>query len=261
MIQQQRQAQRRRRSVVHYAVGLALSLLVSALLPTGAEAAQRVYPLVFELAPFGNEARTSLWVENTGQEPISVEIVVNAVSMTEDGIESWTPADDVFLIFPPLAVVQPGGTQKIAVQYVGDPDISASQAYRVSVRQVPVDLAGSGTVGVAVAVNFNTLANVVPAGATAQVQSRSLTPQAQEGVWEIVLENTGRRFARFSETEWRFQDAAGQTRVIAGNDMKGMTEGSGSNFLLPTSIRRLRIPALEGFDPATTKISVSVTAE
>ena len=43
--------------------------------------------------------------------------------------------------------------------------------------------------------------------------------------------------------------------------MKGMTEGSGSNFLLPASIRRLRIPALEGFDPATTKISVSVTAE
>ena len=258
---QQRPSLPRHRPTFFRALGLALGLLVLALAPSGTEAAQRVYPLVFELAPFGKDAQTSLWIENTGQQPISVEVVVNAVSMTEDGTESWTPAEESFLIFPPLAVVQPGGTQKIAVQYVGDPDISASQAYRVSVRQVPVDLTGSGRVGVAVAVNFNTLANVVPAGVTARVQPRSLTPQSQDSVWEIVLENTGRRFARFSEMEWRFQDAAGQTKVIAGNDLKGMTEGSGGNFVLPASIRRLRIPALEGFDPATTKVSVSVTAE
>ena len=265
MIQHPRAPQGQRRPTSPFAGtrlgSAALVFLISLVLLSGAQAAQRVYPLVFELAPFGSDAQTSLWIENSGQTPTSVEIVVNSVSMTEDGTESWTPADEDFLIFPPLAVVQPGGTQKVAVQYVGDPDLKASRAFRVSVRQVPVDLSGSGTVGVAVAVNFNTLANVVPAGVAAELQPRSLTPQAEEGKWEIVLENTGTRFARFSEMEWSFEDAAGQAQVIAGNDLKGMTEGNGSNFLPPQTTRRLRIPALQGFNPTTTRINVSVKTE
>lgn len=84
------------------------------------------------------------------------------MEMDESGKSATKPAGEEFLLFPPQALIPPGATQSFRVQWVGDPQIKASQSYIFSVNQVPVKMP-KGTSGVQVVFNFATIVNVAPA--------------------------------------------------------------------------------------------------
>ena len=131
--------------------------------------AQRVEPMVFELASSGTKSTTSLRVSNNKSSPLTIEVEPTRISLDDEGNETRTLAEDDFLIYPPQSILQPGKTQVIKVKYIGDPNIDISKAYRISVKQVPVDLGLGDTTGVGLLLNFNTLANVIPAKAKAEL--------------------------------------------------------------------------------------------
>ena len=234
-----------------------MSKLLLAILALGAAQstlAQRVQPMVYELAPSGSDATQSLRIENSKSTPVTLEFVASKIILDENGRETNESAEDDFLIFPPQALIQPGKTQLVRVKYVGNPDLEQSKAYRISVKQLPVTLDKSGSTGVAMLVNFNTLANVVPKSAKPSLAITDISA-ADNGMWSITVENTGDRYARLSKTEWTVESTDGSAKPmrLKKDQVGGLTE---LNLILPNSKLTQLIRALDGFDPTTTRITI-----
>jgi fimbrial chaperone protein len=218
-------------------------LLLSALAAAaGPAAAQRVEPMAYDLAPLGEASQRTLRITNNREAPLTVEMRAFRLDLSDTGAETLIPADDVFLIFPPQAIIAAGATQAVRVRYLGEPDLAASQAYRVEVRQIPVDWTGSGDARLGVAVSFLTLAQIVPDGAEPGLRIERLEPRA-EGGWRFVLVNDGARYARLSEYQWRLSGPNGESRVIEAAEAHGAL-GEPHNLIAPGAVRVMDTPAL-----------------
>ncbi len=150
----------------------------------------RVEPMSAELATTGPEAKGEIRIDNPHDHPITVELVTEYRDFDSDGKEIRTPAEDDFLIFPPQTLVQPGKTQLVRYQYIGDPSIVATKAYVINVRQLPIDLKPDEKSGMKFLYNFGLARYVIPQGAVATPTAENIhvTPQ---GHLEFVLKNTG----------------------------------------------------------------------
>lgn len=207
--------------------------------------AHRVYPMSYELSPVGAGASTVLRVDNTTDRPLTLEMNVEKRSWDENGIETRVPADDDFLILPPQMIVEPGKTQAIRVQYVGEPVVDNTAMYVVGVNQVPVSDPTAPT-GVQFVINFGTAAYVVPQGAKTELNVVSVTASSQAGQLAVMLENTGARYAPLGNTVWTFTNAAGQKMELSGDPLREALVTS----IVPSNARRtFNVPVAEGFDP------------
>ena len=117
---------------------LALLLLAASVLLPPAQAFD-VNPVVSVIELPGDGAGITLTLRNSRGEslPVSFEIVERSVN--EDGTENTRPADDLFVIFPPQAVVAPGKSQAIRVQWIGAPP-STSRSFTLFAAEEAVDL-------------------------------------------------------------------------------------------------------------------------
>ena len=224
------------------------------LLSTTAQA-QRVSPMVFELEPTGSQSATSLRVENNKEEAMTVEFIATKINLDEYGNETRTPADEDFLIYPPQALIQSGKAQVVKVKYVGDPVITESTAYRVSVIQLAVQSDDPSFQGIGVLVNFNTLVNVSPLDSKPEL-AVSQIKAVTDDKWELLIENTGNRFCRFSKTTWEIKSTVDPNNVHSLGQLE-VGQLLDKNLIVPNSKLRVTIPAIEGFDPTQTSISIS----
>lgn len=205
--------------------------------------AHRVYPMSYELAPAGSGAATVLRVDNTTERPLTLEVSVEKRSWDERGNETRTPAEDDFLVLPPQMIVDPGKTQAIRVQYVGDPVLEQTAMYVIGVNQVPVADPSAGN-GVQFVINFGTAAYVVPAGAKTELNVVSVAATGEPDKMEVVLENTGARYAPLGSTTWTFTNGAGQKMELSGDPLRETLIAS----VVPAGARRIfTVPAAEGF--------------
>jgi fimbrial chaperone protein len=97
-----------------------------------AVAATSVSPIQLEMTSAGPASRTQVTVTNTSQAPLAIETSLQRVELSENGEEKLSKAGDEFLIFPPQAMVPPGGTQVFRVQWVDEPRLERSQSFRLS---------------------------------------------------------------------------------------------------------------------------------
>ena len=234
-------------------IGLSLLALGFLSITTSAHA-QRVEPMSYNMAPSGSGATKALRIQNTTQKSITVELTANKVSVDDYGDETKTPAEDDFLIFPPQAIIKPGKTQTVRVKYIGDPKIEKSAAYRISVGQLPIDLGGRTGGAVGFVINFHTLATIVPKDSIAKLSVSSIKPGVN-GHWDITIENTGNRMGRLSRSTWKLSDTSGNNKTLAEQDVSKITD---KNLVMPGAKLKLSIPALEGFNPSTTSVDISV---
>jgi fimbrial chaperone protein len=130
-------------------------------------AAFRVDPMSADLASSGPDAKAEIRIENPHDHPITIELVTEQRDFDANGKETRTPAEDDFLIFPPQTLVQPGKTQLVRYQYIGDPKIPATKAFVINVRQLPIDLKPDAASGMKFLYNFGLARYVVPEGAVA----------------------------------------------------------------------------------------------
>jgi len=191
--------------------------------------AMRVSPMVVEMESRGSDTVARIEVQNVNPGNLAFETRIYKMTFDENGTIVETPADDRFLVFPPQGVLPAGGRQVIRVQWVGAPDLAASEAYYISVNQLPVELAPSTPDAVEAQVqvlyHMRALAVVAPPGARPNVEVASARSamiqlpaegQAKETrppveVVEVKLRNTGRRHAMMSNFGWRLE----------GTDTKG----------------------------------------
>jgi fimbrial chaperone protein len=208
--------------------------------------AYQVAPMIYDLAPSGANAATTIRVKNDGDKPITIELVTEKRDFDVQGKETRTPADDDFVLFPPQAVVAAGKTQAVRVQYVGAPDIAKSVMYSVMVKQVPVKLPNTGPSGVQFVFNFGTVANVVPRDAKATVEVVSVEP-ANNG-YQLRLRNSGNKYANLSVGRIMLGGGAADI-AFAGDPWR---KALGPSWLLPGHDRLINIPSQPGLGKKVT---------
>jgi P pilus assembly chaperone PapD len=126
--------------------------------------ATAVEPVVIDLQASGRRMSQVVTVRNTFGSPLPVELRVQEAEYSADGVRGTGRESDDLLVFPPQAIIQPGRTQSFRVQYVGDPALSQSKHYFVTVAQLPVQLP-EGQSAVQVLYNFQVVVGVGVTGA------------------------------------------------------------------------------------------------
>ena len=100
----------------------------------------KILPISRTFTPIGNEASQSYDLISDSNEPEAVQLSVVTREMDIDGNESYTPADDDFLIYPPQVILQPNTKQTVLVTWVGDSNPTKELYYRLVSEQVPINL-------------------------------------------------------------------------------------------------------------------------
>jgi len=141
----------------------ALTMFCAALLPAQAASAMTVQPVVIDLQTAGRDMSAVVTVENTFATPLPVELSVQELELTPEGVKQTGRDPGDLLVFPPQAIIEPGQTQTFRVQYVGDPALAKSKHYYVTVAQMPVKLP-EGQSAIQILYNFQVLISIKPAG-------------------------------------------------------------------------------------------------
>ena len=128
-----------------------------------AACAMTVQPVVIDLQTSGRSMSQVVTVENTFANPLPVELTVQELELTADGVKQTGKDNGDLLVFPPQALIAPGQTQTFRVQYVGDPDLKRSRHYYITVAQLPVKLP-QGQSAIQILYNFQVLVSVEPQG-------------------------------------------------------------------------------------------------
>ncbi|MBB4798827.1 fimbrial chaperone protein [Brevundimonas bullata] len=253
--------------------------LVAGLLVMSAAWAMRVSPMVSELTTTGAGSAARIEVGNVGSAALPFETLITRMDIDADGNIVETPADEDFLVFPPQGLVPVGGRQVVRVQWVGEPTIESSSAYYLWVKQLPVQVDpttpdSGGSLSVQVLYTMKALIVVAPPGAQPKVEVLSAVPAmvtppepevdpslsggeasppppAQPGV-EIVVANTGKRYALMSGATWIMEgtDKAGQPfhREFTGDEISQIV---GVGYLAPLGGKRtFKVPTGVELDPA-----------
>jgi len=199
--------------------------------------------MTYELTPSGRGATQDVRVENTDATPLPVELHVERRHIGLNGEDLREPADDDFVIFPPQGIVPPNGFQNFRVQYIGDPAITETALYVVTVAQLPVDTSATDASGVKFLFNLGTSVAVSPPGTTANVVTKSVEPSATAGMLKVTVVNEGKRFARLHTGAWTFS-SQGRTETLEGEPLRGAVA---QPLIEPGATRILELPVGEGF--------------
>ncbi len=204
--------------------------------------AYRVTPLLIELTDQGRDRAGQIRVENTTDRPLTFEAFALDWSISETGERETSPAASPLLIFPPQAIVPPGETQVVRVEWVGGA-VERSRDFIVMIEQLPVDFTpdqedGSG---VQFLFNFGAAVHVAPQGASADLNIASARQDG--GVAVVRVENTGDRHSYLGD----------RGLVIAHGDRSfeytgdALAEAMGNTLIAAGAVREVRIALPEGF--------------
>ena len=260
-------------------LGALIGGLAAGLLVMSAAWAMRVSPMVSELTTSGAGSAARIEVGNIGSAALPFETLITRMEIDADGNIVETPADEDFLVFPPQGLVPVGGRQVVRVQWIGEPTIESSHAYYLWVKQLPVVTdptvpESGGALSVQVLYTMKALIVVAPPGAQPKIEVVSVTPAmvapptpdvdpslsggeappaptAEPGI-EIVVTNTGKRYALMSGATWIVEgtDKAGQA-FRREYDSNAIAQTVGVGYLAPLGGKRtFKLPTGVELDPA-----------
>ena len=150
----------------------------------------RLEPVSLTLGP-GEEA-TSLWLSNTGRQPLQAQ--VRLFSWTQDGGGEVLQATRELAVSPPLLEVPPLGRQRVRVVRLAGSTISAETAYRLVVDELPPDSPPAAG-GQASLLRYSIPVFIQPSAAAKPRLSARIDEDAA-GNRLLRLQNSGDRHAR-----------------------------------------------------------------
>lgn len=156
------------KSVRRYAIATCAAALAAVTTP--AAWAVSVTPVVIDLQPSGSRMSQVVTVENRYARPVVLEVKVQEATYTDDGLKSTGKDSEDLLVFPPQMSIEPGKSQAIRVQYVGDPALAQSKHYFVTIAQLPVKLEENAPTVVQLLYNFQVVVGVGVPGARPNLQ-------------------------------------------------------------------------------------------
>lgn len=256
---------------------LLLAAVALAVAPLSLGWAMRVSPMVLEMESRGGKAVARIEVQNINKSALAFETRIYRMTFDEKGEMQEVPADDKFLVFPPQGSLPATGRQVMRLQWVGAPDMATSEAYYVSINQLPVALApvkeGDMAAQVQILYNMRALVVVAPPGATPNVKAASVTPirfqpPALPGTatgappppvgpgLEVKLANTGRRHAMMSEFGWRLEGTGLDGKPLRVDvTAEELNRAIGTGYVPAVGERTFRFPLVVGFAAKPIKLS------
>lgn len=221
------------------AIGLAAA-------PVSQAAAMTVQPVVIDLQTTGRGMTQVITVENTFSTPLPVELQIQQLELTEDGVKLTGVDPGDLLVFPPQALIQPGQTQSFRVQYVGDPDLKQSKHYYITVAQLPVKLP-EGQSAIQILYNFQVLVSIGPQGgkpAISVVDSSISADDAGHRNPLITVRNDSANYGYLSEGKLRVvaRDSGGtevDRETLSGPEIQ---QRMGFGLIGGSQTRKVRLP-------------------
>lgn len=223
-----------------------LTATASLLVPAIAHA-MTVQPVVIDLVTAGRGMSEVIIVENTFERPLPVEVSVQALELTQDGVNATGKDTGELAVFPPQATIRPGERQNFRIQYVGDPALDKSKHFYVTVAQLPVQTTESAS-NIQLLYNFQVLVSVAPRDAkpAITISSAEIGRNAQGGsVPVIVATNASPAHGYLSRGRLEIvqKDAGG--KELFRQEMSGpqFQQSLGYGLIGGNQSRRIELPA------------------
>ena len=214
--------------------------------PIAHATAMTVQPVVLDLQTTGRDMSQVVTVENTFATPLPVELQVQQLELTEDGVKLTGVDPGDLLVYPPQALIQPGQTQAFRVQYVGDPDLAESRHYYITVAQLPVKLP-EGQSAIQILYNFQVLVSIGPQGgkpALAVVDSTIGPDGAGHSAPLVTVRNDSANYGYLSQGKLRVvaRDAGGKEVLRETLNGPEIQQRMGFGLIGGHQVRKVRLP-------------------
>ena len=241
-----------------------LAFFAALSLPVAASATT-VSPVVLDLQTNGRGVVANIAVTNNGAGPLTMEIVTIPLKPTSTGFQpiEGANADEDLLVTPPSSLIPAGKTQTFRVQWIGDPEISQSKHYYVSINQLPVKLP-EGQSAVQVVYNFQVLVSVSSANQKPQLAITSVTPATVNGkaVAAITVRNSGEAHGYISQHKLKLTETSATgaellSKTISGSEFQSLV---GYGLVASGQIRTINVP-LDKVPPPGAKLSAVLMDE
>ena len=221
-----------------------------------AQAAMTVQPVILDLKSLGRDTGGQIRVENTGTNPLPVEIRLVEADLRLESVKASDRLTDDLVAIPSQAIIPPGATQAFRIQYVGDAAAPTSRHYYAEVAQQPVAVSG-GQSTIQVLYNFQARVNVASAVATPpalSVEGAEIVPATATTGARIAftVRNTGQNYGYISNSSITLvqRNAAGAEvfrRTMTSSDVQ---QTIGFGLVGPTTSRKfvapIDLPSAEG---------------
>ncbi|WP_306250641.1 fimbria/pilus periplasmic chaperone [Parvularcula sp. IMCC14364] len=180
------------------------------------------------LSSSSGESAGVIRVRNTRPTDLPVEILVEKRLIAEDGTQTFVPADDDFIVFPPQALIAPQSTQSIRVQYIGEPSMAETIAYVMKVAEVPV--VQEDATGITVAYNFGVALYIRADNPNATLTLSSIE-KTDDNKLDFAIRNSGNDYGTTVGKTVVVETAHGRKQI----DLTG--KGVGNPLIPPNSVR------------------------
>jgi P pilus assembly chaperone PapD len=222
----------------YFAAGLFAFGYIAALAGSRADA-MAVYPVEIELQE-ASTVKSTLRVTNDGARLLPVEFAVTRVDMDENGTISSVPASGDLTIFPPQATIAAGKSQVFQVKWNGNGSLAKSQTYFLSVNELPVKFAKSGS-GMQLVMHFSVIVNVAPRSgkATLDLVTASIGKDAGGASRpQLLVENKGNRHVSIADASVTVSDGNWSETL----SQRKLREIFGAGLVFPGKKRRFTLP-------------------
>lgn len=227
-------------SLRYIAAAFASASALTALVLAWPAVALLVKPIVIEMSTSGSAANAMVEVVNDRNTPVTVELTVDKLKVPESGVvETEADSGEEFLIFPPQAIIAPGGRQNFRVRWVGDPDLDQTRLYMFTTSELPVQIP-DGTTGVQLYYAVQSVVAVSPPGARAEVEVRDvqrLRKDDADGVL-VTFSNMGTKHAFVSSAQMELR-SGGWRKTVSEQEL-GAAFGLG--LVPPDGVRSMFLP-------------------
>lgn len=222
---------------------LAAAALAGAATPALAVSVQ---PLIIDLQTSGRRTSELVRVENTYPTAMPIELRITEGEYVDGAVRSSGKPTDDLLVFPPQAMIAPGQTQGFRIQYVGDPALTRSKHYVVTVAQLPVPMPGNQST-VQILYNFNVIVGVVAPGAKSDLHIvSSEIVQDKDGKPRTVLtvRNDGENYGYLANGSLRLVQRDGTQKEVFRRDLTNdqINQEIGLGLVAPGQSRRIPVP-------------------
>jgi len=202
--------------------------------------AMSVSPTHLEMTSAGPRSRADIRVANRSDKPLPIETVISRVTRDAQGNEITTRDEADFLVLPMQAMIPPGGSQVLKVQWLGEPLIEESRAYRISVNQLPVAQPGVSK-AVQVVLSFGVIVNVAPPEGAPDLQlvGTGITrSRAGARIPTLTVTNRTRVHARLPDARV-FLSGSGWSQELSPGALQALV---GIGTVMPGQTRTFKVP-------------------
>jgi fimbrial chaperone protein len=218
---------------------MALAIALAGLATTGASAQSlAILPVTIQMEP--GQMATLLTVINQG--PLETAVQIRGFAWNQaDGTDQLVASDDI-MVSPPLATIQPGGTQIVRL-VLRKPVVGREGTYRVLLDQIPAP-AEPGSVRVALRMSMPVFAEP----ATRVVPELKFHIEHEDGQAFLVAVNEGGR-----------HEAIRDVALATSDGTNLMLDNTASPYILAGAKRRWPISRPDGSAPMTGAVNLTAT--